>query len=236
VMRGAFVTQQWSLDIPMMERVDIFHVDDMSPRKRRRWLHHYRECVKRQLLLNGGERIHLSKNPLFSGWMQSLIDTFPDARFAVMMRDPASCIPSVLKLVELNWRGRGWKREAYARSLDVLTDISFESFTHPRDVLLRNPQTPAVVVDYRELTTRPRDTVRAIYRALDLRYGEGFDTYLQQQEEREKSHKTHFEYSIDDYKLSRARIETELADFYTRHGWPREADAKEPRPVAADNS
>ena len=36
-------------------------------KKRRRWLHHYRECVKRQLLLNGGERIHLSKNPLMSG-------------------------------------------------------------------------------------------------------------------------------------------------------------------------
>ena len=226
VMRGAFVTQQWSLDIPMMDIIDIFHVDEMPARKRRRWLHHYRECVKRQLVLNGGERIHLSKNPLFSGWVQSLIDTFPDARIVVMMRDPASCIPSVLKLVELNWRGRGWKRASYEHSLEVLTDISFESFTHPREVLARNPQTPSVVVDYRELTTQPRATVRKLYDALGLRYSDGYDAWLQAQEEREKAHKTHFEYSIDDYSLSRERVETELATFYELYGWPREGGAK----------
>ena len=159
VMRGAFVTQQWSLDIPMMEQLDIFHVDQMPERKRRRWLHHYRECVKRQLLLNGGERTHLAKNPLMCGWVQSLIDTFPDARIVVMVRDPASCIPSVLKLVELTWQGKGWLREDYAQSLRVLTDISFESFQHPREVLVRNPSTPQVVVDYRRLTSAPRTTL-----------------------------------------------------------------------------
>lgn len=221
VMRGAFVTQQWSLNIPMMDIVDIFHVDEMPARKRRRWLHHYRECVKRQLLLNGGDRIHLAKNPVMSGWVQSLIDTFPDARIVVMMRDPASCIPSVLKLVELNWRGRGWRRQDYRRSLEILTDISFESFHHPRDVLARNPATPQIVVDYRDLTARPRDTVRAIYRALGLDYSEDYDRLLAEQEVREKGHRTSFEYSIDDYELSADRIEAELTDFYEYYNWPR---------------
>jgi hypothetical protein len=106
VMRAAFVTQQWSLDVPMMDVIDIFHVDQMPTRKRRRWMHHYRECVKRQLLLNGGNKTHLSKNPVMSGWVQAIIETFPDARIAVMMRDPGQCIPSVLKLVELTWKGK----------------------------------------------------------------------------------------------------------------------------------
>ena len=47
-MAGAFVSQQWSLDIPMMDVVDFFHLDQM-PSKRRRWLHHYRELVKQAL-------------------------------------------------------------------------------------------------------------------------------------------------------------------------------------------
>jgi hypothetical protein len=80
VMKAAFVTQQWALDIPMMDIIDIFHIDQM-PAKKRRWLHHYRECVKRQLLLNGGEKMHLNKNPVMSGWVNRLIQTFPDARF-----------------------------------------------------------------------------------------------------------------------------------------------------------
>jgi hypothetical protein len=221
VMRGAFVTQQWSMDIPMMEVIDIFHVDEMPRRKRRRWMHHYRECVKRQVLLNGGEKIHLSKNPVMSGWVQALIETFPDARIVVMMRDPAQCVPSVLKLVEVTWKGKGWKRSDYARSLQVLTDISFDTFHHPRQVLSRHPATPQVVVDYRDLTGAPRSTVHDIYRALEMPLSDSYDRFLQSQEEREKRHKSNFEYSIDDYEVSRQRIESELPDFYDAYSWPR---------------
>ena len=64
-----------------------------------------------------------------SGWVGALVETFPDACIVVMMRDPVQCIPSVLKLVGVTWKGKGWKRADYARSLQLLTDISFESFS-----------------------------------------------------------------------------------------------------------
>ena len=224
VMRGAFVTQQWSLDIPMMHILDIFHVDQMPLKKRRRWLNHYKECVKRQLLFNGGDKMHLAKNPLMSGWVQSLIDTFPDARIVVMLRNPLECIPSVLKLVEVTWQAKRWTRQQYASSLDMLTDVSFESFTHPRDVLQANPQTPQISVDYRELTTQPRATVHAIYTALGLQVSASFDDYLTVQEDRERGHKTHFRYSIDEFDVTSERIEAELADFFTTYGWPAQAE------------
>ncbi|GAB5451884.1 MAG: sulfotransferase [Halioglobus sp.] len=221
VMRAAFVTQQWALDIPMMDVLDIFHVDELPARKRRRWMHHYRECVKRQLAFNGGDRIHLAKNPLMSGWVQSLIDTFPDARIVVMMRNPLECIPSVLKLVEVTWKGKGWERNAYAASLAMLTDVSFESFTHPDKVLAKNPQTPQVVVDYRALTSEPRQTVRDIYSALQLPLSEPFDNWLAQQEQRERGHTTRFRYSLDEFEVTAERIEDELGEFFARHAWPR---------------
>ena len=57
-MRAAFVTQQWALDVPMMDIIDLFHVDQMPERKRdAAGITHYRECVKRQLLLNVGVRV-----------------------------------------------------------------------------------------------------------------------------------------------------------------------------------
>lgn len=222
VMRAAFVTQQWALDVPMMDIIDLFHVDQMPARKRRRWMHHYRECVKRQLLLNGGSRIHLSKNPLMSGWVESLISTFPDARIAVVMRDPTQCIPSVLKLVEVSWRGKGWRRKDYEASLRVLTGISFDTFRHPRAVLADHPATPQAVIDYRELTAQPRHTVLKIYHAFNMTVSPEFDAYLLAQEERERSHSTRFEYSIDDYELSREQIETELPGFFDDFDWPTE--------------
>jgi hypothetical protein len=205
----------------MMDIVDVFHVDQMPAKKRHRWLHHYRECVKRQLLLNGGDKIHLSKNPVMSGWVEALIETFPDARIAVLMRNPVECMPSVLKLVEISWSGKGWQRADYAESLRLLTDVSFETFTHPREVLARHPGTAQVVVDYRRLTGSPRTTILGVYKALNMDVTPQYDDYLLAQEQREKSHSSSFEYSIDDYELSVARIESELSTFFDTYQWPR---------------
>ena len=217
-MASAFVTQQWSMEAPMMDVIDLFHVDQMDVR-RRRWLRHYRGLVKRQLLLNGGQGIHLSKNPVMSGWVGALLEEFPDARFVIMMRDPAECIPSCLKLVEVNWQGKGWQRQDCQKSLDLLTDISFEHFHHPRRVLAEHPQTPRAVVDYRQLTSAPGDTVRGVYQALGLDIGESYDRWLRAQEEREKRHQSAFEYSLEEFGLTPERLRTELDNFYREFGW-----------------
>lgn len=223
-MRAAFVTQQWATDLPVMDVIDLFHVDQM-PAKRKRWLHHYKECVKRQLLLNGGDKIHLSKNPVMSGWVGSLIETFPDAKIVVMMRDPHQCIPSLLKLVEKSWQHQGWKKADYQSSLDTLRDLSFETFRNPAIQLAAHPNTPQIVVDYRDITGSPRDTVHAVYKALGLDLSESFDAYLQAQAEREKNHASKFEYSLGEYALTRETIENELKDFYDQYQWPRSSDA-----------
>lgn len=219
-MKSAFVTQQWSLDIPMLDIVDIFHLDTM-PAKKKRWMHHYKELVKRQLLLNGGDKIHLSKNPVMSGWVGSIIDTFPDARIVVMMREPRACIPSVLKLVEVTWKGKHWSREQYQNSLDMLREISFESFTLPKEVLANHPGTLHTVVDYRNLTTNPRGATQAVYSDLQLELTDNFDQYLIAQAEREKKHHSKFEYSLGEYDLPEQVIEQRLADFYQQYQWPK---------------
>ncbi|MFT5484014.1 MAG: hypothetical protein ACI9GW_002675, partial [Halieaceae bacterium] len=221
VMRAAFVTQQWALDVPMMELIDLFHVDQMSEQKKSRWIHHYKECVKRQLLLNGGDRIHLSKNPLMSGWVETLINKFPGACIVVVVRDPTQCIPSVLKLMETKWKSSGWLKQDYSGSLLALTAISFETFHNPRDVLARYPSTPQIAIDYRKLTTEPRATVLDVYNALGMTVSPQFDGYLVAQEERERGHKTPFHYSIEDYALSPERIELELGEFFDQYQWPR---------------
>jgi hypothetical protein len=218
-MASAFVTQQWSLEVPMMDVIDVFHVDQMG-RRRRRWLRHYRGLVKRHTLLNGGDKTHLSKNPIMSGWVDALIEEFPDARFVVMMRDPAECIPSCLKLVELSWQGKGWQRADYEQSLRILTDISFDHFHNPDKVLKAHAEVPRAVVDYRELTAAPRQVVQQVYRDLDIALDAEYDAWLQAQAEREKQHHSSFEYSLGEYEVSAQRIESELADFYQQYQWP----------------
>ncbi len=235
VMNAAFVTQQWALEIPLMHEIDIFHVDRLDPRRRRRWMRFYKACVKRQLVLHGAHKTHLSKNPIMSGWVAGLLEAFPDARFVVMMRDPARCIPSTLKLVEVSWKGKRWQREDYEPALRALTELSFDSFDLPRATLDARPDVPHVFVDYRQLTASPRETVEQVYAALDIDLSPAYSAYLKGQEEKEKQHASHFEYSIDDYEISAGEIEARLAAHYARYDWPRSservasADTTEPR-------
>ncbi|MDG2273670.1 MAG: sulfotransferase, partial [Halioglobus sp.] len=172
------------------------------------------------LLLNGGHKTHLSKNPVMSGWVDALIETFPDARIIVMMRDPAECIPSCLKLVQVTWSGKGWQHDDYALSLQLLTEISFEHFEHPRQVLSRHEQTPQIVVDYRKFTAAPRETVHSIYEALNLDMSERLDSWLLAQAEREKKHQGKFEYSLGEFFLRSDNIYARLKVFYEQYQWP----------------
>ena len=93
-----------------MGELDFYYVDERSPRARRRLMRFYKECVRRQLYLNGPAGSHLSKNPTFSGRVESLIETFPDARIVVLMRDPRETIPSLLKLLQTDVARRGLGR------------------------------------------------------------------------------------------------------------------------------
>jgi len=224
VMNGAFVTQQWQLELPLMQELDIFHIDRLPPKRRRRWLRFYEECIKRQLLLYGPHKTHLSKNPVMSGWVGALLEAFPDARIVVMVRDPVQCIPSTLKLVETNWKSKRWTRADYLPALGALTEISFDSFDLPREVLAARPGTPHCFVDYRELTRSPRQTVENVYRDLGIELSPQFADYLKSQEERERQHASHFEYSIDDYAIPPLEIETRLAAHYDLYRWPRPSE------------
>jgi hypothetical protein len=95
----------WVLVFPYWRELQhLYYTDDMAPSRRRRLMRFYRVCVQRQLYLNGGNKIHLSKNPTFSGKVASLIEAFPDARFVVCMRSPYETIPSLLKMMTRNWK------------------------------------------------------------------------------------------------------------------------------------
>jgi len=115
----------WVVLLPYMGEIDTYHVDRWPARKRRRMMRFYKECLRRQLYLNGGEKTHLSKNPGFCGRVDALIETFPDARFVVPVRNPYETIPSLLKLLQSSWRMRKRDETAIKDSLGVLAEYSF---------------------------------------------------------------------------------------------------------------
>jgi omega-hydroxy-beta-dihydromenaquinone-9 sulfotransferase len=212
----------WILMFPFMGELDFYHVDEWPERKRRRAMNFYSECVRRQIALNGGGT-HLSKNPTFCGRVESLIETFPDARFVVPMRNPDETIPSLLKMLKTEWALRGRDERLIAKSLRVLADQSLDTYQRPLDVLARHPDVRSVVVDYRELVAQPEATMRRIYRELDLDLGP-MAAKAFASAGAGGGHESAHRYSLDEFGLDPREIHTRLAALFDRYQWDFEGE------------
>jgi hypothetical protein len=211
----------WIVMFPYMGQLDFYHVDRWSERKRKRVMTFYNECVRRQIALNGGG-IHLSKNPTFCGRVEALIETFPDARFIVPVRNPYETIPSLLKMLQVEWKMRGRDDDLIKNSLRVLADQSFDAYEHPLEVLARHPQTRSCVVDYRDLVSRPATTMRRIYDELDLELGPAAAEAIENA--KGGGHESAHRYSLDEFGLDPDAIHTQLAVLFERFGWDVEGE------------
>jgi len=212
----------WMLKLPAMGEIDFYHLDRAPERRRRRVMRFYADCIRRQLYLNGPDRIHLCKAPHFAGRVASLIESFPDARIVVTMRSPHETIPSLLKLVKVGYQLRGWDEPRMARSLAVLAHQSFHTYEHPLAVLADHPETRSAIVDYRELVGEPARAVAEVYRALDLPLAPAFAAVLAAEQQRARRHESGHRYSLSEFGLDADAIERELAPLFERYHWNEE--------------
>jgi len=220
----------WSLRVPDLSVVGVHYVDEWPDRKRRRMMRFYRECIRRQLHLNGGDRIHLSKNPTFTGRVESLIEFFPDAKFVIPYRNPLETIPSLLKLMRGFWALRGVDEATMERGYARLLEQSIHGYQHPAEVLARHPDQPVAVVDYRDLVAHPKRVVSQLYAAFGYEMTPAYEARLDEAEARAGRHETRHRYSLEESGLDEDRIRSALAPLFERFGWP----TGEAREVAPD--
>ncbi len=215
----------WITKMPYMGDLDFYHVDRFAPRRRRRLMRFYHDCIRRQLYLNGEDRIHLSKNPVFAGRIEALIEEFPDARFVIPVRNPNETIPSLLKLVSSGWKRLRWDPERVSRCLRIMADQSFHTYTYPLEVLERHPSTPHAIIDYRELSGDPASAVESIYRQLGLPMTDAYRSVLAAEAGRERGHVSGHEYSLEEFGLEADEIRERLAPLFERFGWDDDSPA-----------
>ena len=213
----------WVLVFPYWRELQhLYYTDEMAPERRRRLMRFYRACVKRQLYLNGAHKIHLSKNPTFSGKIESLIETFPDARFVVCMRSPYETIPSLLKLMTRNWKAGRCPPARIEESRRLLTEQSFHTYTYPFEALTKHPETRWIAVDYRDLVDRPKRSVEEIYDVLGLEMTPGYAATLEAEELCARSHRTEHVYSLGEFGIEREEIRRRLGELFVRYQWDEE--------------
>lgn len=187
---------------------------------RRRVMAFYRACVQRQLALNGPDKTHLSKNPMFSNKVQSLLETFPDARFVVLVRNPYETIPSIQKMMLRNYKASGTDRAQIEAALAIVGENSIAMYQQPFEVLARHPETRFTAIPYELLTTDPAAAMRKVYLDLGIPIGESSERAMKAAAAHARAYKPAHDYSLAEFGLSPHEIREKLAPLFERFGWP----------------
>jgi hypothetical protein len=209
----------WITKMPYMGDLDFYYVDRWPERRKRRMMRFYADCIRRQLYLNGRNRIHLSKNPVFPGRLETLVETFPDARIVIPMRNPYETIPSLLELMRSGWKALGWDPARQQHCLNILADQSFDTYLYPLAVLARHPEIPHAVIDYRDLVSDPAAAIEQIYRALGFSLSPDYREVLLAEGKRARQHKSGHSYSLEKFGLDADAIRRGLAPLFEEYGW-----------------
>ncbi len=198
-----------------------FDVDMPAP-ERERIMRFYAQCVRRYLYARGigrrGPKRYLSKSPPFTGKIKSLCQTFPDAKFILLVRSPLSVVPSFVSFVESAWKLIGGPI-GDARVREHLLELLERWYHVPVDVLGTLPESRTVVVRFDDLVRDPAATVSGIYERLGLETRPPFAETLHQAMDRSRLYRSRHGYELEGKGLARDQIVTRYRDVFDRYGF-----------------
>jgi hypothetical protein len=210
-----FASEIWSL-----ARFDSL-VDDG---RRKRIMAFYRSCLQRHLYVHGTGKRVLSKNPSFSGAIESLHQAFPDARFVFCTRDARKTVPSQLSAISPAATLFGVDPR-HPLFVGPMLDTLEHYYGKIAEAVREDFAAPTVEVAMEEMCRDLAKTVERIYRAGGEETTPEFRAMLEAEGESSRRFHSSHRYSLADFGLSEADIETRF---------PRRRTASVRRPVAAD--
>ncbi len=143
--------------------------EHFDPRTRARWTLGWLRFLHEVQFVNPGKRL-LLKSPTHTVRVHRILDTFPDAKFIHITRDPYRIFNSNLKLGKALTATQGLAPRAFSQA-DIIEELleGFANFHRAYfEIRKRIPEGSLVTVAYEELLQDPEAVMRRIYDELDL--------------------------------------------------------------------
>lgn len=205
---------------PFAEMEAYLRMDEcLGLRDRVRVIGFLKRSIQRQAFFLGHQGIYLSKAPAHSARVASLLETFPDARFIYMVRNPLEVIPSMINLAHHLWKKTSKVQEGFP-FLEPIYDILKYFYKYPIEFFDKHIEHKVTFVRYSDLISSPVSTIESIYRNLGLNISDAFRQNLAQEEEKMKFYSSQHKYSLSDMLIDPQRIVEDLHDIFVRFDIP----------------
>ncbi len=207
----SFVTEAIYLLFPHIEELwEAGFADALGPRERRKLMRFYKSCLQRQLYANGPGKTVLSKATQSSGLVESLLESFPDARFITIIRHPYQSVPSHVSVFYPVWRAHSpeiAKNGPVSRSYASLAVRWYRHLFEFRSKVLPEQY---LCLDYENLTKHPKATVEKIYDHFGWTMSEAYRERLKAATNGQSQYQSQHHYTLEEFGLSKEWIQAEL--------------------------
>lgn len=196
-------------------------LDALPEGSRRRLTDHYRSCIQRQLFAHGGGRTLLSKATQSCGFVESLLEGFPDARFITIVRHPYQSVASHVSLFVPVWQRHSPEIAKDGPEAREYAELAVEWYRHLHAFRDRVPASQYHCIDYRDLVRDPEATIRSVYRHFGWEVSETFASRLREEARRHRGFSSRHEYSLESFGLSREWVQDRLGPILEFHALER---------------
>ncbi len=192
--------------------------DELSREERAPVMAFYRKALQRHLYVAGRGRQLLSKNPSFTPFLRSLLETFPDGKILCCVREPAKVVPSLLSSIRSGAELFGYRVEE-PRIRDRFVEMLEFFALHALDTLARVPEERHAFVPMEALKGDVGGFVLGLYRRFGWDPDPAFRVGLAEEASRGRAYVSRHHYTLEEFGLSPESLLGRFDRLNRRFGW-----------------
>ena len=167
---------------PFDEMWDLAFLDkNYGSHIRKKVMRDYKSLIQRHMFVFGKNKIYLSKNASFCGWIDDLRFTFPGIKFICCIRKPEESIPSILSVMN-----KGWNYFNYTFLEKKMYNKVLEMMEYYYDCIVKQDSKVDryrwMVLPMIKIQKELEQTISEIYKNFRLDYIQDYGKYIKIQE------------------------------------------------------
>ncbi|MBN1428182.1 MAG: sulfotransferase [Anaerolineae bacterium] len=204
----------------------ILPFDDL-PEERERVMPFYKAALQRHLYHHKAENKHiLSKNPVFSSRIDALYETFPDARFIYLIRNPLDVVASMGSYMRAAWSEFQGSGQPFPYDEHIWETVK-KWYGYTLERLEQAPPDSHIIISFDELTQNPRQAITRIYEHFGFDLSTEFDQTLIEATKQSRAYNSNHTYSFENTGFTREQVMGEFSHIIERFGFEEDKEETE---------
>jgi len=207
---SSFLAPGLVLFFPYLHEVpEIFSIDGLSTKVRKKIAHNFRLSVQRHVYATGGA-VFLAKNAVAGGRLGIYHEAFPDMRAIYIHSDIYKSVASSLSVFSKPWSLHSpacYQRKYESFSILKMVRTNYQGIIHYQENF---KQKNVFDIEYKDLVADPEATVKSIYQYYGLSLSDNYKAKLLNDCLAAKSYKSTHTYAVEDYGFNKEEIEQYL--------------------------